>query len=193
MSFALVGVGSHGRDILSVAYRCDKNVYVLYDDDPDVGVQLPPDELSGHAIFGVNNSQTRREMAKRFPLATPAHPLIDPSAIIGSDCHIGRGSVVGPMASLLHSVTLGIHCHVNTGAQLVRTNVGSFCTISPGAVICGDVTIGEYCQIGAGAVISDRCTIGDNVVIGAGSVLPPLSEVPNGTTVIGVWHNAKSH
>ena len=93
------------------------------------------------------------------------------------------------MASLLHSVTLGDHVHVNTMAQMVRTNVDDFTTISPGAHICGNVEIGEACAIGAGATICERVKIGDFVTVGAGAVVPPYSIIPNGKTVIGVWKN----
>jgi acetyltransferase EpsM len=193
MSFALVCWGSHARDIEAIANRADKSILAVYDDDEDVNAILPPDDLSGHVVFGINSATARRDMAARFPNATGAHPLVDPSAVVGFNCHLGRGVVLAPHATLLRDVILGEHCHVNFNACMTRCTIGRFTTISPNATVCGDVTIGEAVTIGAGAVVSDRCTIGDECIIAAGAILPPLSEVPDGTTAIGVWRNAKSH
>lgn len=187
--FSLVGNGSHGSDILALAKRRGYTPNAIFDDDPDRG-DAPPQDLSGYTIFGVYYPWQRREMDARFPDATPAPPLTDITAVIGTDCELSGGVVVCHQTALGSLVSLGKHVHVGYCVGAVRTNVGDYTTISPGVTICGDVEIGEAVFIGAGAVICDRVTIGDNAVIGAGAIVPPTSVIPSGTTVTGVW---KSH
>ena len=186
--FSLVGNGSHGSDILAIAKRKGLNITNIFDDDPERG-DSPPADLSGYVIYGVNYPWQRREMDARFTDVTAAPPLIDDSAIVGTNCTVGGGAVVAPLASLLHSVALKSHVHVNTGVQIVRAEIGSYSTLAPGAIVCGDVTIGECAYLGAGSIVCDRVTIGDNVIIGAAAIVPPLSVVPSGATVKGVWKN----
>jgi NDP-sugar pyrophosphorylase family protein len=183
----IVGGGNHCRDIQEIAHRLGLHSLTVYDDDSDTGWPIPGDFLHGPLLIGVNDSDSRREIAKRFSYLRGAAPLIDPSAILGRDVHCGRGTVIAPMVSLLHSVTLGDHVHVNTLAQMVRTNVGDFSTISPGAAICGNVEIGEACTIGANATVCERVTIGNDVLVAAGAIVPPYSIVPDKTRVLGVF------
>ncbi len=187
--FSIIGYGSHAKDCLAIGQRASRSCVAIFDDNPAVA-EPPPNDLFGFIILGTNYPQQRKELAERFIHATPAKPLIDPSAIVGPDCNVGDGSVIAPLALLLTDVTLGQHVHVNYQASMTRCTIGDFTTISPGATICGDVAIGNGCLIGANSTVADRSSIGDNVVIAAGAILPPLSEVPDGTTVIGVWRNA---
>lgn len=183
--FSLVGNGSHGSDLLSLAKRRGYSISV-FDDDPTKG-EPPPKDLSGYVMFGVYYPWQRREMAARFPDATPAPPLTDISTVIGTDCDLSGGVVVCHQATLGSLVSLGKHVHVGYQVGAVRTIVGDYTTISPGVTICGDVEIGEACLIGAGSVIADRVKIGNDVVVGAGAVIPPLSVVPSGSKVLGLW------
>lgn len=186
MTTALLCWGNHAQDISVIWYRVHGKPITAYDDDPLYG-NPPSDDLDCKILIGVNDSQIRRQLAQRFERCKGARPLIDPEALIGPDCHFGKGSVVSPAAVLTHSVSLGKHCHVNTSVSLVRAVVGDYSTLSPGATVCGNVTIGEACQIGAGSVICERVTIGNDVVIAAGAIIPPHSVVPDGTKVIGVF------
>ena len=186
MTTALLGWGNHAKDISVIWYKVHGKPITAYDDDLQYG-NPPPDDLDCHIIIGINDSQIRRQLALRFDRCKGARPLIDPDALVGPDCHFGRGSVVAPQTCLTHSVSLGKHCHVNSCVSLVRAVVGDYSTLSPGATVCGNVTIGEGCQIGANATICERVTIGNNVIIGAGGIVPPYSSVPDGSKVIGVW------
>jgi acetyltransferase-like isoleucine patch superfamily enzyme len=185
---SLLGAGNHGQDIQAIYRRCDLYGLSVFDDDPATGRPTPPEGLFGDIIIGVNDPSIRRQIAERFSHLPGTFPLIDPTAVVGPDVVIGRGCVINPFVSLLHSVALEDHVHVNTGAQMVRTTVGAYSTIAPGAIVCGNVDIGEECMIGAGAVICERVAIGNRVTIGAGAVIPPRSEkIPDDTVVVGVW------
>ena len=185
---SLICAGAHAQDLLAIWSRVrPKNLIAIYDDDPQLGFYPLPDQLTGRILIGVNDPIARRRIANRYSDLRGTHQLIDSSAVIGINIDIGKGSVVAPLACLLRDVQLGKHVHVNYQASITRCTVDDFTTISPGATICGDVTIGKECLIGAGATICDRVTIGSGVIIGAGAIIPPLSNVPDGKKVVGVW------
>lgn len=183
----VVGGGNHFRDIEAIAHRCGVYGLTVYDDDEDTGWPQPPGCMAGPLVIGVNDPAARRDIALRFQHVRGAAPLFDPSAVIGPEVYCGLGTVVGPFASLLHSVTLGDHVHVSTHVNIVRSDVGDYTTISPGATICGNVEIGEACTIGANATICERVQIGDEVIVGAGAIVPPYSIVPNKTKIVGIY------
>ena len=184
---SLIGYGNHGRDVETIWLRADRRLLAIYDDDPGSGMYPPPVDLKGRIVVGVNDPSLRRRIAERYPTLRGIHPLVDPSAIIGIDVHLGKGVVIAPFALLLRSVTLSDHVHVNYMASMTRCHVGAYSSVSPGAVICGNVEIGEECTIGANATVCERSTIGNLVTIGAGAIVPPWSVVPDNTIVTGVW------
>ena len=161
----VVGGGSHFTDIRVIAQRNSITNITVYDDDPETGWAPVPLVMTGPLIIGVNNPKTRQAIAETHPLTRGAAPLIDPSALIGPDVHFGHGCVIAPMVTLLTHVTLGEHVHINYHASATRCTIGDFTTVSPGAVICGDIVIGKACLVGAGATICDRVTIGNDVVV----------------------------
>lgn len=120
----------------------------------------------GRAIIGINDPQKRAAVAWLLGIRDEA--WVHPSALLGPDTVIGWGT------------------HVNYAASMTRTRVGRHCTISPGATICGDVTIGDRVLIGAGATICDRVVIEDDVVVGAGAVVLPCSTLHEGGIYVGV-------
>lgn len=92
---------------------------------------------------------------------------------------------MGPYSVLTTKVTLGIHVHVNTAASINQSSsIGDFCTVSPGARICGDVNVGESTSIGAGSVVINFKNVGKNCTLGAGTVV--IKNVSDNTTVVGV-------
>ncbi len=187
MTVSIIGAGNHSQDIQEIWFRArgDKPLSI-YDDNSGV-YPKPPEHLSGRILIGVNDPHLRREIAQRWSHLKAAAPLIDPSAIIGSDVAIDRGSVVAPLASILRSTALESHVHINTLVSITRAEIGSYTTVSPGATICGNVTIGTGSYVGANATICERVKIGKNVMVGAGAIVLPYSVVPSDTTVVGVW------
>ena len=188
---ALVGVGSHGRDIMAIGQACGVE-FELYDDDPDRGKPTRGVPRSEPYILGMNHPTERGQYAARFTVARlrPALALVHPSAVVGPSCRLAPGVVVAPNVTMLREVILNEHVHVNYQSSMTRCTVGAFTTISPGVTICGDVKIGAECFIGAGAVISNLVTIGNGVTVGAGAVV--LDDVPDGELVVGVPARAKA-
>jgi acetyltransferase-like isoleucine patch superfamily enzyme len=173
MATLVIGHGGHGRDIASWSGgECVRHhTSPMIDDDCEI-------------VVGINDPHIREHVADELHDRKVAAPLVHPSAVIGTRCHLSPGVVVGPLSSLVTEVYIGGHAHVGAGCHLTRCIVGAFATIGPGATICGDVMIGNRVMIGAGATVKNLVQIGDDVTIGAGAVV--VNDVPDGATVKGV-------
>ncbi len=73
--------------------------------------------------------------------------------------------------------------HVTHGVS--GTTIGNGVTIGHGAIIHA-CTIEDDCLIGMGAVILDGARIRRGSVVGAGALVPPKTDIPEGSRVLGV-------
>lgn len=110
--------------------------------------------------------------------------LYDSTTVIG-DVEIGEGTWVGPFCMLDGSggLTIGHHCSISTGAQLLShdtvewalsggvaeyrrssTAVGDCCFVGTHAVILRGVTVGAHCLVAAGAVV--RRDVPSHTIVG---------------------------
>lgn len=185
MSILVVCAGAHATDI--AAWSPEPIIGFL--DDAESGPNIlgpttlvdlfPHDWICGH-----NDLIVRKRIAENTK--KPATVLLSDKAQIDPSVVSAEGVFVGPNSTIGPKVFLGRHTHVNANVFITRAFLGDYCTISPGAVICGDVQIGNNVSIGAGAVISNLVMIGSNVVIGAGTVIPPGKQIPANSTWVGV-------
>ena len=177
----VLGAGGHGVDVRAVALACGFSPVGFADDS----LPLMPDwfDHAGPWVFGVHDSLTRaRRDDRSHECPTLVHPAAhrDPSVRLADGVVVAAGAMLGP------HVVAGRHVHIGQAANLIRVSLADYATVSPGAVVCGDVTVGEGATIGAGAVVSNLCTIGDYATIGAGAVLPPRTVIPAGAVWAGV-------
>lgn len=205
---AIVGAGGHGRDVRAIMDAAGWQFWGWYDDgfgtaiSPAVGADgyRDPEQAIVDGVpllLAVNDPDVRAALHHRLDAwalhhgqvgPTESGPLVHPSAIVGPGCTVlAHGIVLAALVVLTTDVVLGKHTHLNVGASVNQAStVGEFCTIGPGARICGDVEIGDRCYIGAGAVISNTAQVGDGATVGAGSVVTPGQIVEPGSTVVGV-------
>ena len=177
----ILGAGSHGIDVAALV-RGQGGEVEFYDDDPRLGYPPCSEAPDDGFLIGVYDPTVRAHLDRRtehgyFSVCEAA--WVDDSVLSQGGLVVAGGAVLG------NGVTLGRHVHVGQLASLVRCTVGDYTTVSPGAVICGDVTIGVGVLIGAGAVVSNLCEIGDGATVGAGAVLPPRTVVPAGEVWVG--------
>ncbi|MCY9692554.1 acetyltransferase [Paenibacillus alginolyticus] len=132
-----------------------------------------------------NQSQLRKNIyntfSEKFEFATILHPgsIISPSAIIEKGAQVMAGAIIQT------SSRIGYNTIINTRASVDHNCIiGDHVHISPGAVLCGEVTVNSGSHIGAGATIIQNVTIGHNVVVAAGAVV--IDDVPDGAVVMGV-------
>lgn len=204
-SFLVWGSGGHGRvvgeliralghevagyvdrDVARVGARVGSHGVVSHLQD-ELLLQLErtrayPEGVSASAL-GIGDNRLRVACIDRLEgLLVP--PLIHPSATVSSSAELGRGTVVFP------------HVVVNAGARIedaVILNSGAIvehdCILergahaSPGATLCGGVSVGTGSWIGAGATLIPGVRVGRDAIVGAGATV--VRDVPDGDTVAG--------
>jgi sugar O-acyltransferase (sialic acid O-acetyltransferase NeuD family) len=200
----ILGAGGYGREVLQcvrdvVRDGADWNLIGFLDDDPGLlGRAVHECEVLGGtdwlerpdppaAVVAIGSPSGRRRAAGLLrSIGHDEHAtLVHPTAWIGDDVKIGRGSVVlaGVRASI--DVTVGEYVCLNKNCVLGHdVRVGDFATVSPGASLSGFVDIGEGADIGANSVIVQGNGVGEWSVLGAGAVL--CSDLAANVTAVGV-------
>jgi sugar O-acyltransferase (sialic acid O-acetyltransferase NeuD family) len=199
MDLVIIGAGGHSKDLEYLAssdkYN-DWNIIGYLDDN----LSLNDSNIIGNIsivnsllekypnlkyTIAINSSKIRKNIESNIQRIDRAANLIHETAVIGTHCQYGNGLTMGPYSVLTTKVTLGIHVHINTAASINQSSsIGDFCTVSPGARICGDVNVGTQTSIGAGSVIINFKNVGSNCTLGAGTVV--IENVSDGATVVGV-------
>ncbi|HRC58457.1 MAG: gamma carbonic anhydrase family protein [Myxococcales bacterium] len=127
-------------------------------------------------------------------------PVIDPScflaetAVVVGDVVLGAGSSVWYGAVLrgdVMAIRIGERTsiqdnavvHVTTGFS--GTTIGNGVTVGHGAIIHA-CTIEDDCLIGMGAIILDGARVRRGSMVGAGALVPPHTDIPEGSRVLGV-------
>lgn len=199
----LLGAGSHGR-LLSEQLESDSNLQMSGFTDPDVQREtirgyevLGTDEdvptLFEKGVFDValvgvgdSNLDIRRELKDRLkewgvPMLTFAHE----SSVVAESAQLGNGTVVLPQSYVGTNTVIGDNVVVYSSVTIEHDcEVASDAYLSPGAVLCGNVSVGKQALIGANATILPGCTVGDEAVVGAGAVV--TQDVSAGEQVTGI-------
>lgn len=111
--------------------------------------------------------------------------VVDRSAIISPEAHIGTGCFFGKMSVVNSRAIIGNNCIINTKSLVEHgCMVGNHVNISTNAVINGDVTVGDGSFIGTCSVTLGQTSIGTWSTVGAGAVV--TKDVGNAITVAGV-------
>lgn len=194
----IVGAGGHGKVIADIAIKENKwNKIAYVDDKADfktvMGLEVVGDFNRVHdfiesyeIILAVgNNSKRKRIYIKLESMGASIPTLIHPSAIIGTDVYIDKGTVIMPGVVINCCSKIGKGCIINTGATIDHdSNIGDFVHISPGAHLAGTVTIGHDTWIGSGATVSNNTSITGDCVIGASALI--LKDIIDPGVYIGI-------
>lgn len=192
--YIIIGAGGHAAVIADILLSSGCFVKGYLDDNLITGTEVlgikvigKPDDYADHKgclfIIGIGDNYTRRKIAQAYPLEYGR--AIHPSAEIGREVEIGRGSVVMAGCVINTRTVIGEHCIINTRVCSDHDNrIGDFAHISPGAVLGGTVIVGERSHIGLGASVRNNISIGDDVIIGAGAVV--INDIPPNCTAVGV-------
>ena len=181
-SLLIVGAGGHGKVVCDLA----KNYFseIIIADDGKVGSEVlgckvkfsVEDALNNEKcdfIIAIGNNETRKKLFLKFIEKgfTPV-TLVHPSAIIGEEVEIGRGTVVFANAVINPQAKIGVGCIINTSALIEHDcEIGEFTHICPAAKMAGTVKIGQECFIGIGSVIVNNISVESRITVGAGTVV----------------------
>ena len=201
MKVVLYGASGHGKVVADVVSAMPGLKLVGFVDDyvagqrksigrfPILGGQEVLSEILHDGIEGVivaiGNNEVRLEKADvlgkmGFKFITAIHP----TAVLGSDVHIGVGTVIMAGVVVNASARIGCHVVVNTSATVDHDCIledGSH--LSPGVHLAGNVSVGRGSHVGIGAGIIQNLKIGEWSTVGAGAVV--IRDIPAGQTVVG--------
>ena len=190
----IIGAGGHGKVIADIAL---KNGYtdIAFADDNAVGLCMgfpivctfaELDRLNDGKtdfVIAVGNNKIRQSIAEKYALNWVT--LVHPSAQIGANVTIGRGTIVMAGAVINPCTTVGAHCIINTCSSVDHDcKIDDYAHVSPGAHIAGTVTVGKRTWIGAGAIVSNNISITEGCMIGAGAVV--IKDCKEAGTYVGV-------
>lgn len=213
-SVVVVGAGGFGRETLDVIEAHNRAhpdaaliVRGIVDDEPsdrnlarladrgytwlgpmaDVIAASPPSRF----VLGIGSPGVKAELDARLVAAGwSATSVVHPSAVLGSVCAVGAGSVVCAGVQLSTHTRLGRHVHLNPGAIVGHdAELGDFVSVNPGAIISGEVIVHDRVLVGAGAVVLQGLQVGEAATVGASACV--TRDVPAGDVVVGV--PARSH
>lgn len=205
-SCLVAGAGGHGRVVADLLRLLGHDVVGYADDDTSkLGAVIDPtgaqvittlrslldrlaneNELPGGAervALGIGDNARRLSLfAALQPLCLQA--VVHPSAAVSETAFIEDGSVVLAHATINTGARLGSAVIVNSGAIVEHDCIlDDGVHVSPGATICGSVSVGARTWIGAGATVIHCLSIGSDAVVGAGAVV--VGAVPDAVVVVG--------
>lgn len=191
----IIGGSGHGKVIADIIVKNGDRVVGFLDDNvnlpkyiigfPYLGVIDRAKEFTDcEFVVGIGYNDVRRRIAEKYA-DLPWYTAIHPTASIGLDVTIGKGTVVMAHAAINSSARIGEHCIINTGADVEHDNViGSFTHISPHVALGGTVTVGENCHVGIGSTVKNNISICSNVTLGAGAVV--VKNIETSCVCVGV-------
>lgn len=190
----IIGGGGHAKVISDIAKLNGYKVRGFLDDNCEIEEFLGYRRLGNVAdcvgfsdccfVIAIGNSKIRREIAESYPNLNYI-TLIHPSAVIGSNVKIEKGTVVMPCAVINTCAEIGEFCIVNTSAIVEHDCViGKFTMLAPNCTVCGLTKIGRDCFIGAGSTIKNVLNICDSVTVGLGAAV--VKDITKPGTYIGV-------
>jgi len=204
MRLILIGAGGHAAVVAESARRAGHAIIAiasvsatpddavfdgatrLGDPDTPAGEHAIDEEVrrGARVVLAVGDPALRARWAACFA-GKFAAAIVDPHALVSPSATLADGSFIGAGAIVQARARVGAHAIVNTRAVVEHDCQLAACThVSPGAILCGNVTIGARAQVGAGAVVIPGCAIGEGSVVGAGAVV--VRDVPAERTVRGV-------
>lgn len=177
----IIGASGHGKVIADIALKTGYEIIGFLDDNASLK------EICGFPVLGniekinhykekcefviaIGNNSIREKIAKQYDVNWAI--LVHPTAIIGMDVQIEKGTVIMANAVINPSSHIGKHCIINTGAIVEHDNfLQDYVHVSPNATLAGTVHLGERVHVGVGACVKNNTIVIDDVIIGAGAAV----------------------
>ena len=186
MKLALFGYGGHAKEVAS---QIDDSIVFFVDDKYADGISKPistfdPNEYM--MMVAVADSKDRYDIVQRLPKETKYFTYIHPTALIMSDdIKIGDGTFIGAYSILTTNINIGNHALLNRGNHIGHdTNIGSYFSAMPGAIVSGNVTIYDMVYMGTNSSIKEKLSIHSLVTIGSNAAV--VKNIESSGTYVGV-------
>ena len=190
----IIGAGGHGKVIADNALKNGYTDICFVDDRstgecmgfPIVGTSgdIPKlDDGKTDFIIGIGNNAVRKTIAEKYRVHWVS--LIHPSAQIGANVSVNKGTAVMAGAIINACAKIGKHCIINTRAVIEHDNIiENYVHISPNVALGGTVHIGELTHIGISATVINNVDVYEKCVMGGGAVV--VKNITESGTYVGV-------
>ena len=196
----IYGIGGFGREVMQTVLDLGSDVWRplgWLDDATEV------DEVHGQPVLGsadwlrehpevavtvaIGSSAARSRVNQRITKLGHDNfaTLVHPSAYVGRNVTLGKGTTVAPGVTLTTDLVVGEHNLLNVGCVLghdVQTD--STVSIAPNTVIGGGSHLEEGVEFGMGAGARPNSVIGEWTVVGAGAFVS--KDLPANVLAVGV-------
>lgn len=191
----IFGASGHAEVVADIAMKNGYEIEGFLDDNESISEVIGIKKIgkvsdcldykdSCDFAIGIGNNAVRKKIFETYPELSYV-TLIHPTASIGINVEIKKGTVVMPMTVVNACATIGEFCVINSGAVVEHDcKIGDFTLIAPNATVCGVCNIGNEVYMGAGSVVKQVINICDNVTTGSGSVI--VKDITEPGTYIGV-------
>lgn len=203
MDLVIIGAGGFGRETLDVVRAINDvnptwRVMGFVDDSPspenlarieDLGIPY----LGGldalvpgvQVAVAVGSPTSRQHIVEELGGRQPFPSLLHPTAIRGSEVHLGQGTIVLTGVSLGTNVRLGDHVHLNAHSVIGHdVQLLDFVSVNPNATISGGCRVGPRTLIGASSTILQQVEIASDATIGAAACV--TRNVPASVIMTGI-------
>ena len=191
----IFGASGHAEVVADIAIKNGYEVVGFLDDNENITTVLGYPRLGkiddcvkfkdGCAFaIGIGNNSVRKKIYEKYP--DYDYPtLIHPTASVGIEVKIGKGTVVMPLAVVNACAEIGEFVVLNSASVIEHDcKVGDFCLVAPHSTVCGTVKVGSLVWLGAGSVVNQTLSICDGVMVGSGGVV--TKDITQAGTYIGV-------
>ena len=126
-------------------------------------------------ILTIDDGEVRRKLHKFIYKKNCKNFFFNSSYISRSTkkyLKIKQAIVIQKFVRIMSNVKIGNGVKINIGAQIHHDCIiNDFVTISPKALLLGNVQVGELAYVGANSTIKQNIKIGKGAIVGAGSVV----------------------
>ncbi len=191
----IFGAGGHAKVVADIALKNGFEIEGFLDDNALVSSVIGYPILGKiddcvnyketHVFaMGIGNNAVRKMIFEKYP--DYEYPtLVHPTASIGIETKIGKGTVVMPFVVVNACAEVADFSILNSASVIEHDcRVGDFCLIAPNVSMCGMSKVGNMVWLGAGSVVNQTIKICDGVTVGSGAVV--TKDIVESGTYIGV-------
>ena len=194
----ILGASGHASIVAEIAQQAGYSLFCLDDDKSKLNTIINGIQCNGEietlkdyspinfcVALAIGNNELRKKLynfAKKLGFTLPT--LVHEKACISKSATIGEGTLICANSVVNAWANIGNGVIVNTGAIIEHHNaIHDFSHISPGATLCGNVSVGELTWCGANSTVIESKKITSNVTIAAGSTV--ISNINQAGVYIG--------